>query len=116
MYLNKNLDRGIKDLSLFEIGPIFHGSNPGEQETVIGGLRSGKVSRLSWIEEDRNVDVFDIKRDVIQTLIEAGYTKSKLIVDDQTPNYYHPGKSGRIFINKEEKKLQHILGKFIQIF
>ena len=111
MYLNKNLDRGIKDLSLFEIGPIFHGSNPGEQETVIGGLRSGKVSRLSWIEEDRNVDVFDIKRDVIQTLIEAGYTKSKLIVDDQTPNYYHPGKSGRIFINKEEKKIAAYFGE-----
>ena len=26
IYLNKNLDRGIKDLSFFEIGPIFHGS------------------------------------------------------------------------------------------
>ena len=111
MYLNKNLDRGIKDLSLFEIGPIFYGSNPGEQETVIGGLRSGKVSRLSWIEEDRNVDIFDVKKDVIQTLVEAGYAKSKLIVDDQTPNYYHPGKSGRIFINKEEKKIAAYFGE-----
>ena len=111
MYLNKNLDRGIKDLSLFEIGPIFHGSNPGEQETVIGGLRSGKVSRLSWIEEDRNVDIFDVKKDVIQTLVEAGYAKSKLIVDDQTPNYYHPGKSGRIFLNKEEKKIAAYFGE-----
>ena len=111
MYLNKNLDRGIKDLSLFEIGPIFYGSNPGEQETVIGGLRSGKVSRLSWIEEDRNVDIFDVKKDVIQTLVEAGYAKSKLIVDDQTPNYYHPGKSGRIFLNKEEKKIAAYFGE-----
>jgi phenylalanyl-tRNA synthetase beta chain len=28
MYMNKNLDRGFKDLSIFEIGPIFTGSNP----------------------------------------------------------------------------------------
>ena len=27
-YLHKNLNRDIKDLSLFEIGPIFSGSNP----------------------------------------------------------------------------------------
>ena len=25
IYLNKNLDRGFKDISLFEIGPIFYG-------------------------------------------------------------------------------------------
>ena len=50
-YLNKNLDRGIKDISLFEIGPVFFGINPGDQETVLAALRSGKVSRMSWIEK-----------------------------------------------------------------
>ena len=34
MYMSKNLDRGFKDLSIFEIGPVFTGSNPGEQKTV----------------------------------------------------------------------------------
>ena len=33
MYMGKNLDRGFKDLSIFEIGPIFTGSNPGQQNT-----------------------------------------------------------------------------------
>ena len=111
LYLNKNLDRGIKDLSLFEIGPIFYGSNPGDQETVIGGLRSGKASRLSWIEKDRNFDVFDIKKDIIQTLVEAGYDKLKTFIDDQTPNYYHPGKSGRVFLNKEKEKVVAYFGE-----
>ncbi len=111
IYLNKNLDRGIKDLSIFEIGPIFYGSNPGDQETVVGGLRSGKVSRLSWIEKDRNVDVFDIKKDVIQTLVESGYDKSKIFVDDRTPNYYHPGKSGRVFLNKGKDKVAAYFGE-----
>jgi phenylalanyl-tRNA synthetase beta chain len=111
VYLNKNLDRGIKDLSLFEIGPVFHGSSPGEQETVIGGLRSGKISRLSWLEKEREVDIFDIKKDVIQTLVEVGYNKLKFFVDDQTPNYYHPGKSGRIFLNKEKDKVAAYFGE-----
>ncbi len=110
-YINKNLDRGIKDLSLFEIGPIFHGSNPGDQEIVIGGLRSGKVSRLSWLEKERNVDIFDIKRDVIQTLIESGYGKSEINIDEKTPNYYHPGKSGRIFLDKTKDKVVAYFGE-----
>ena len=102
MHVSKNLDRGFKDLSMFEIGPIFTGSNPGQQNTVVCGLSAGKKSRLSWIEKEREVDVFDVKRDVIQTLVEAGYNSNKFFIDSKTPNYYHPGKSGRLFLNKEK--------------
>jgi len=111
MCMSKNLDRGIKDLSIFEIGPIFYGSQPGEQNTVVCGLSAGKKSRLSWIEKDRNVDVFDIKRDVIQTLIEAGYDSEKFYIDDKSPNYYHPGKSGRIFLNRGKDKVAAYFGE-----
>ncbi len=111
IYLDKNLNRDFKDLSLFEIGPVFHGSNPGEQETVIGGLRSGKINRLSWIEKERNVDIFDIKKDIFKTLIETGYDRSKFFVDHETPNYYHPGKSGRVFLNKGKDKVAAYFGE-----
>ena len=100
MYISKNLDRGFKDLSIFEIGPIFKGSNPGEQSTVVCGLSAGKRNRLSWIDKERDIDVFDVKRDVIQTLVEAGYNSDKFFIDSETPNYYHPGKSGRLFLNE----------------
>ena len=111
MYMSKNLDRGIKDLSIFEIGPIFYGSQPGAQNTVVCGLSAGKKSRLSWIEKERNIDVFDIKRDVIQTLVEAGYDSEKFYIDDESPNYYHPGKSGRIFLNKGKDKVAAYFGE-----
>jgi phenylalanyl-tRNA synthetase beta chain len=111
IYLNKNLDRGFKDISLFEIGPIFFGSQPGQQETVAGGLRSGKVSRLSWLEKERLVDVFDAKQHVIQSLVESGFNKNKLYLDDKTPSYYHPGKSGRVFLNKDKEKVVALFGE-----
>ena len=76
-----------------------------------GTYRCGKISRLSWIENDRNVDIFDVKKDVIQTLIEAGYDRSKIQIDDITPNYYHPGKSGRIFLNKDKDKIAGYFGE-----
>ena len=111
MYMSKNIDRGFKDLSIFEIGPIFTGSDPGEQNTVVCGLSAGKKSRLSWIEKERNVDVFDVKRDVVQTLVEAGYNSDEFFTDNETPNYYHPGKSGRLFLNKEKNKVAAYFGE-----
>jgi len=102
IYLKKNLDRGFKDISLFEIGPIFNGNKPGQQKTALAGLRSGKVSRHNWIEKERLVDVFDAKRDAIQSLIEAGFEQNKLYINDKAPSYYHPGKSGSIYLNKNE--------------
>ncbi len=102
IYLKKNLDRGFKDISLFEIGPIFNGNKPGQQKTVLAGLRSGKISRHNWIEKERLVDVFDAKRDAIQSLIEIGFDQNKLYINDKAPSYYHPGKSGSIYLNKNE--------------
>ena len=110
IHLNKNLGRGFKDLSIFEIGPTFSGSQPGEQQTVVSGLRSGKLSRQSWLEQERLVDVFDVKSDVIQSLVEAGYNKDKFYIDDEAPNYYHPGKSGRIFLNKSKENVIAFFG------
>jgi phenylalanyl-tRNA synthetase beta chain len=111
IHVSKNLDRGFKDISLFEIGPVFLGSQPGQQETVVCGLRAGKVSRLNWLEKERLVDVFDVKQDVIKSLVEAGFNQKKLYIDDHTPNYYHPGKSGRIFLNKDKEKVVALFGE-----
>ena len=102
-YLKKNIDRGFRDISLFEIGPTFYGKEPGEQLTVIGALRSGKAIRSNWLEKDRNIDVYDSKRDLVQTLVEAGFNKEKLYFVDQTPSYYHPGKSGKVYLSKTDK-------------
>ena len=111
MHVKKNLDRGFKDLSIFEIGPIFTGPNPGEQNTVVCGLSLGKKSRLSWIDKGRDIDVFDVKRDVVQTLVEAGYNSDKFFIDDKTPNYYHPGKSGRLFLNNDKDQAVAYFGE-----
>ena len=102
IHLKKNQDRGNKDLSLFEVGPTFFGKNPGEQQTVVGAIRSGAVCRKSWLEKSRNVDVFDVKGDTIRTLVELGVNKNDLYVSDKTKNCYHPGRSGAINLKSEK--------------
>ena len=102
IHLKKNQDRGYEDLSFFEVGPIFFGKNPGEQQIIVGGLRSGAVNRKSWLEKSRNVDVFDIKRDVIRTLVDLGLEESDLLVSNNTKNCYHPGRSGSVNLKSEK--------------
>ncbi len=102
IYLKKNQDRGYEDLSLFEIGPTFFGKNPGEQQIVVGGLKSGKINRKSWLDKERNIDVFDIKSDAIKTLVELGIEEKNLFVSDNTKHSYHPGRSGSITLKSEK--------------
>ena len=102
IYLKRNQDRGYEDLSLFEIGPTFFGKNPGEQQIVVGGLKSGRVNRKSWLDKERNIDVFDIKSDVIKTLVELGIEEKNLFVSDNTKNSYHPGRSGSVTLKSEK--------------
>ena len=102
IHLKKNQDRGHEDLSFFEVGPVFFGKNPGEQQIVVGGLKSGLVGRKSWLEKSRNVDVFDIKSDVIRTLIDLGLDENDLFISNNTKNCYHPGRSGSINLKSEK--------------
>ena len=102
IHLKKNQDRGYEDLSIFEIGPTFFGKNPGEQQIVVGGLKSGKVNKKSWLDKERNIDIFDIKSDAIKTLLEFGIEQNDLFVSDNTKYCYHPGRSGSINLKSEK--------------
>jgi phenylalanyl-tRNA synthetase beta chain len=90
----KNIHRNFEDLMLFEIGPVFKGSRPGEQSKMIGAIKTGKHSRKSWLEKERDFDVFDIKNDALRTLNEIGIDSSIINISNKTKKWYHPGRSG----------------------
>ncbi len=94
-----NIHRNFEDLMLFEIGPIFKGSKPGEQSSMIGAIKTGKYSRKNWIEKERDFDVFDIKNDALRILDEIGIDNSKIVVSSKTKKWYHPGRSGLLSLS-----------------
>jgi len=98
-FLKKNIDRGFENQSLFEIGPSFIGNKPGQQITVICGVKKEDLT-----------DIYVIKKDVVQTLVELGIGKNETSIDINTPSYYHPGRSGSI-ITKNDKKLLAYFGE-----
>ena len=109
-YMEKNINRGFTDQSLFGIGPVFTGKNPGDQITVVCGIKK-QLSNEESHKRINNLDVFEIKKDLIQTLVELGINKNEILIDDKTPSYYHPGISGSI----SSKDGKHLFAYFGQI-
>ena len=96
LHLEKNLNRGFGDQALFEIGPNFTGKKPGQQITVVCGIKKQFIDNENSLKNNDLVDVFHIKKDLVQTLTELGIEKDEFKVEDNTPSYYHPGISGSV--------------------
>jgi len=96
LFLKKNIDRGFENQSLFEIGPLFVGKKPGEQITIICGVR-----------REHQLNIYDIKKDLVQTLVELGIDKNETRISTKTPSYYHPGRSGSIMTKNNQKLLAY---------
>jgi phenylalanyl-tRNA synthetase beta chain len=104
IHIKNNIHRNFEDQKIFECGPTFFGSKPGEQIAVIGGIQIGKIYRKNWLEKDKDVDVFEIKDCIYKTLLELGVLEQELTVIQETETYYHPGRSGKFYL-KSNKQL-----------
>jgi phenylalanyl-tRNA synthetase beta chain len=103
IHIKNNIHRNFEDQKIFECGPVFFGSKPGEQIAVIGGIQIGKIYRKNWLEKDKDVDVFEIKDYVYKTLLELGIHEQELAVIQESESYYHPGRSGKFYFNSNKQ-------------
>jgi phenylalanyl-tRNA synthetase beta chain len=107
----RNADRGLPDVGLFEVGQIFRGDQPADQLTASAGVRRALAkasgSGRHWSGRAGEVDAFDVKADVLATLAAAGAPMGALQVVPGGPAWLHPGRSGTIQIGP-----QNVLGHF----
>ena len=94
--VSNNEKRGFPDMAMFELGTIFYGDKPGEQNTSLCIVRTGATSPKHWQKRNRPVDVFDVKADIVSLLGSQKYT----IETDKAPLWAHPYKYGRIVQGK----------------
>ncbi len=105
-----NIDRGVTDLALFEVGQVFKGDRPQDQLTAASGVRHGFASSAGlgrhW-SGSALADAFDAKADAYAVLSAAGAPMQALQVVPGGPDWLHPGRSGTIQIGP-----QNVLGYF----
>ena len=107
----RNADRGIADVALFEVGQIFHGDQPADQLTAAAGVRRALAKTAGrgrhWSAQTAEVDAFDVKADALAALAAAGAPISALQIVPGGPAWLHPGRCGTIQIGP-----QNVLGCF----
>jgi len=100
MAAQRNADRGLPDVALFEVGQIFKGDQPQDQFTAAAGLRRALAkpdgTGRHWSRETNPVDAFDAKADAFAALAAAGAPMQALQVVPGGPAWLHPGRSGTI--------------------
>ena len=92
----RNADRGVGDVSLFDVGPQYTGENPDDQAIVAAGIRAGNAVSRNWADQLRPVDAFDAKADVLDVLAQLGGPAGSAQITTEAPAWYHPGRSGRL--------------------
>ncbi|MGB3247857.1 MAG: phenylalanine--tRNA ligase subunit beta, partial [Tabrizicola sp.] len=91
----RNQARGFMDLALFEIGPVFHGGEPGDQHLQASGLLVGAAAGRDPHGSRRMIDVFDAKADAEAVLAALG-APARVQITRKAAQWWHPGRSGVI--------------------
>ncbi|WP_424976588.1 phenylalanine--tRNA ligase subunit beta [Dinoroseobacter sp. S124A] len=104
----RNQARGMMDLALFEVGPAFHGGEPGEQHTLISGLLVGRTGPKDVRGESRPVDIYDVKADAEAVLAAIG-APAKVQILRGAQEWWHPGRHGKICLGP--KKVLGVFGE-----
>lgn len=98
-----NLSRSIMTSNLFEVGPVFYGAKPTEQNLCVAGVRQGLNGVKDWANGAKLPDFYDVKNDVLAVLSTFGINPSSVKFDtSDLPSWLNPYKSATvIFANKK---------------
>ena len=105
--LKKNMSRGIDTFSIFEVGNQFTSDQPGDQKNIACGVKSGIKIKKDWKSERVDYSVYDIQEDILSLIDHLFPQNKKIEIKAGAPNWYHPGRSASIILNKDK-----ILGYF----
>ena len=104
----RNQARGYANLTLFEVGPVFHDGEPGNQKTQISGLLVGRSGPKDVHGASRPVDLFDAKADAEAVLAAIG-APSRVQIMRGGDDWWHPGRHGKICLGP--KKIMGVFGE-----
>lgn len=96
--VSNNEKRGYSDLNLFELGTVFDGDMPGQQHTSVCIVRTGATGPRHWTGRNREVDIYDVKSDLIALMSGGRFCVSA----DNPPRWAHPYRYGALMQGKKK--------------
>jgi phenylalanyl-tRNA synthetase beta chain len=100
-----NVDRGTRDVALFEVGQVFAGDALEDQTIAACGVRRGTAVMAGqgrhWVGDFPAVSAFNAKADALSLLDDLGLDASTVQIEAGGPDWYHPGQCGTIRRGKD---------------
>jgi phenylalanyl-tRNA synthetase beta chain len=98
--VERNRNRGIADVALFELGQAYRGEAPDDQFVAAAGVRAGTAGVSGggrhWDGKAADVSAFDAKADALAVIAALGGDASKAQITRDAPAWFHPGRSGTL--------------------
>ncbi len=108
---HRNVERGIPDVALFEVGQVFGDDTPEGQKLTAAGVRRGTAGSSGagrhWLGNAGAVSWTVAKGDCVAVLEALGVSLDRVQIVRTAPGWYHPGRSATI-----QQGPQNILARF----
>jgi len=98
--VNLNKSKLITNGKIFEVGPIFDETLEYKQVNVATAIGYGNAIGKNWNSNDKDINVFDIKSDLMQILKSLNAPIDNLNYETINNKVFHPGKSASLRIGK----------------
>lgn len=110
----RNADRGLGDVALFEVGQIFLSDRDDGQKIAASAIRRGMARERGvgrhWSLPPHEIDLFDSKADVFALLSALGVPAGNLQIVPGGPSWFHPGRSAALQLGPK-----NVIGAFGEI-
>ena len=96
--LENNRKKGFKNLSVFEIGPIYHNSK--SQENILFALSSNNKKQNKYFQED-NFDFNFLTKTISKILNAVNFDMRQFNISRSKSHIFHPGQSAELYMGKK---------------
>lgn len=106
----QNKNKSIHHMGIFEYAPVFfHAVAQNQQKMCLSGIRFHQTHEDNWLQKPRPVDVYDVKKDVLDVLEIFNINPNNIQIDQENmPSYFHPKRSAML---KQGKKIIAYIGE-----
>lgn len=110
----RNADRGLGDVGLFEVGQVFLTDSETGQKAAAAAVRRGLAREQGigrhWAMPREGAGLFDAKADAFAVLSALGVPLANLQIVPGGPEWFHPGRSGLIQLGPK-----NVIGAFGEV-
>ena len=89
----RNIDKGFKQLAIFEAGPIYLGDEPSDQKNVIAAIATGETRHWGGAIKP---DVYGVQADMMALLAAMGVPTGGLMMANGASAHFHTGRAGQL--------------------